>query len=48
MVVSYSTHGGDEKLRIAYNIIIGRLERKRPLGRLRCRWEGNIEIDVEI
>jgi hypothetical protein len=26
---------------------LGRPEGKRPLGRLRCRWENNIKIDLK-
>jgi hypothetical protein len=25
---------------------VGKPERKRPLGRTRCRWMGNIEVDL--
>jgi hypothetical protein len=28
----------------AYNILAGKPERRRPLGRPRCKWEGNINI----
>jgi hypothetical protein len=28
------------------NILVGRPEGKRPLGRLRCRWEDNVSTDV--
>jgi len=31
-----STHGD---VRHAYGILVGKPERKRPLGRPRCRWE---------
>jgi hypothetical protein len=31
----------------AYNILVGRAERKRPLRRPRCRWEDNIKIDFK-
>jgi hypothetical protein len=27
--------------------LIGRLECKRPLGRLRFRWEDNIKVDLK-
>jgi hypothetical protein len=26
-------------------VLVGRLEGKRPLGRPRCRWEGNNKLD---
>jgi hypothetical protein len=33
-------------VRGAYNILIGRPEGRRPLGRPRCRWEDNIKMDL--
>jgi hypothetical protein len=33
-------------VRGAYNIFVGRLEGRRPLGRPRYRWEGNIKINL--
>jgi hypothetical protein len=36
-------HGRDKKF--VQNV--GKHERKRPLGRLRRRWEDNIKIDLE-
>jgi hypothetical protein len=36
-------HGGGEG---AYNILVGRPEGKRPLGRPRRRWEDNIKVDL--
>ncbi|KAJ4441769.1 hypothetical protein ANN_11627 [Periplaneta americana] len=32
--------------RNAYRVLVGRPERKRPLGRLRRRWEDNIKMDL--
>jgi hypothetical protein len=29
-----------------YRVLVGNSERKRPLGRPRCRWEGNIKMEV--
>jgi hypothetical protein len=29
-----------------YRVLVGRRERKRPLGRSRCRWEDNIKMDL--
>jgi hypothetical protein len=29
-----------------YRVLVGRPEGKRPLGRPRRRWEGNIKIDL--
>jgi hypothetical protein len=39
---AYSTNG--EK-RNTYRILVGKPERKRPLGRRRHRWVDNIKID---
>jgi hypothetical protein len=32
--------------RNAYRILVGKLERKRPLGRPRRRWEDNVKMDL--
>jgi len=32
-------------VRNAYNILVGKSEGKRPLGRARHRWEDNIRLD---
>jgi hypothetical protein len=29
-----------------YRVLVGRLKGKRPLGRLKCRWEDNIKMDL--
>jgi hypothetical protein len=34
------------EVRGAYNMLVGRPERRRPLGRPRCRWEDNIKMDL--
>jgi len=34
------------KMRNAYNILVGRPEGERPLGRPRRRWEDNIRMDL--
>jgi hypothetical protein len=31
--------------RNTYRLLVGRPEEKRPLGRPRCRWRGNIKMD---
>ena len=31
----------------AYRLLVGRPEGKRLLGRRRCRWEDNIEMNVQ-
>jgi hypothetical protein len=36
-------HGGGED---AYNILVGRPEGRRPLGRPRRRWEDNIKMNL--
>jgi hypothetical protein len=33
--------------RNVYIFLLGKPEGKRPLGRLRCRWEDNIKMDLE-
>jgi hypothetical protein len=35
-----------EEVRGAYNILVGRPERRRPLGRPRRRWEDNIKMGL--
>jgi len=30
-----------------YRVLVGKCEGKRPLGRPRCRWEGNIKINLQ-
>jgi hypothetical protein len=35
------------EVRGAYNILVGRPERRRPLGRPRRRWEDNIKMDLK-
>jgi len=31
----------------AYRVLVGKPEGKRPLGRPRLRWEGNIKVDLQ-
>jgi len=33
--------------RESYSVLMGKLEGKRTLGRPRCRWEDNIEMDLQ-
>ena len=33
--------------RSAYGVLVGKPEGKRPLGRLRLRWEDNIKMDIQ-
>ena len=35
-----------EKSRNAYGVLVGKPEAKRPLGRPRHRWHGNIKMDL--
>jgi len=35
-----------EEIKNAYKILVGRLERKRSLGRPGCRWKDSIRIDL--
>jgi hypothetical protein len=30
----------------AYRLLVGKPEGKRPLGRQRCKWVGNIKMDI--
>jgi hypothetical protein len=34
------------RMRNAYKILVGKPERKRPLGKPRCRLEDNIRMDL--
>jgi len=33
--------------RSIYRVLVGKLEEKRPLGRLTRRWEDNIKMDLQ-
>ena len=33
--------------RVVHRVLVGKPERKRPLGRPRRRWEDNIKIDLQ-
>jgi len=33
--------------RVIYRVLEGKLEGKRPLGRIRSRWEDNIKMDLQ-
>jgi hypothetical protein len=35
-----------EAVRNVYKILVGKPEGKRPLGRLKCRWEDNTRMDL--
>jgi hypothetical protein len=35
------------KMRNVYKILIGKLERKKSLGRPRRRWEGNLRMGLK-
>ena len=39
-----STYG---ERRVAYRVLVGKPERKRPLVRPRRRWEDNIKMDLQ-
>jgi hypothetical protein len=32
--------------RLAYRVLVGKPEGRRPLGRLKHRWEDNIKVDL--
>jgi len=36
-----------EQGRVVYRVLMGKRERKRPLGRPRRRWEDNIKMDLQ-
>ena len=36
-----------EEGRGVHKVLVGKPEGKRPLGRLRCRWEDNIKMDLQ-
>jgi hypothetical protein len=38
--------GAHGEVRGAYNILVGRPEGRRPLGRPRRRWEDNMKMDL--
>ena len=31
-----------------YRVLVGKPERKRPLGRIRHRWEDNVKMDLQL
>jgi hypothetical protein len=33
--------------KVVYRILVGKPDRKRPLGRPRRRWQDNIKMDVQ-
>jgi len=33
--------------RNAYRVVVGKSERKKPLGRPRCRWEDTIKMNLK-
>jgi hypothetical protein len=33
--------------RNAHNVLAGKLDRRRPLGRPRCRWEDNMKVEIK-
>jgi hypothetical protein len=43
MGIACSMHGGEEE---CIQVLVGKTEGKRPLGRPRRRWENNIEMDL--
>ena len=42
---AHSTYGGEENI---YIILVKKPERKRRLGRPRCRWENNLKLDLKV
>jgi len=39
------TYGGEERIGV-YKVLMGKPNGKRPLGRPRSRWEGNIKMHL--
>ena len=39
-----ASKGGGREI---YRGLVGKHERKRPIGRPRCRWEDNIKMDLQ-
>jgi hypothetical protein len=37
----------ESEMRNEYKILVGKPERKRPLGRPVCRWEADIKMDLK-
>jgi hypothetical protein len=37
---------GNQK-RNAYSVLVGKPEERIPFGRLRCRWEYSIKVDIK-
>jgi 3-oxoacyl-ACP reductase-like protein len=37
----------DGEERGVYRVLVGKSERKKPLGRSRCRWEDNINMGLQ-
>ena len=33
--------------RVVYRVLVGKPERKKPLGRSRHRWEDNIKLELQ-
>jgi hypothetical protein len=33
--------------RVVYNVLVGKREERRPLGRPGLRWEDNVKMDLE-
>jgi hypothetical protein len=36
------------EMRNSYNVLVGKPEGKRPLGRPRCRWKDNISMALRV
>jgi hypothetical protein len=44
--IKWARHVTRRGKRTAYRILVGKLEGKRPLGRLRSRWVEDIKMDL--
>jgi len=43
-VGAFSTYAGEQ---MCIQVLVGKPDGKRPLGRLRLRWEDNIKLDLQ-
>jgi hypothetical protein len=46
-ILKFQNYGKIRKSNIRVNVLVGKPERKRPLGRPTRRWEDNITMDLQ-
>jgi hypothetical protein len=39
--------GARREIKHLYKIMVGKLERKRPIGKTKCKWKDNIKTDLK-